>query len=335
VKLHVVDPERPAVAARFTVAVVSFNTRRATIACLDSVLATEITGLRVVVVDNASTDGSAEAIASRFPQVQLLVAAQNLGFAKAVNVAAGQADPGYLLLLNPDTIVLPGSLEALLEFALRHPQYRLYGGRTLRSDGSLDPSSCWGSPSLWSLTCYATGLSTAFKKSAVFDPESLGRWPRNTVRTVPVITGCLLLISVQDFQSLGGMDERFFLYGEDAEFSLRARSSGLRPVIVPDAVIIHDSGGSTGGGGPKMCLVMAGKATYLLVTWSKCRAAVGIVLLQAGSLLRSTIERARRRPGMWTEVWRRRGDWKSGYPAALERLFDRPNPVANGVREVG
>jgi GT2 family glycosyltransferase len=317
------------------VAIVSYNTRQATIACLDSVLATGLAGLRVVVVDNSSTDGSAEAIASLFPQVQLIVAAENLGFARAVNVAAGQAEPGYLVLLNPDTVMLPGSLEALLDFARRHPEYRLYGGRTLRSDGSLDPSSCWGSPSLWSLTCYATGLSTAFKNSTLFDPESLGRWQRNTVRAVPVITGCLLLISVQDFRMLGGMDERFFLYGEDAAFSLKARTTGMRPVIVPDAVIIHDSGGSTGGGGTKMCMVMAGKATYLRVCWSKRRAAVGVVLLQAGSLLRSSIERARRRPAMWTDVWQRRRDWKSGYPAALEKLFEGPNPIAHGAREAG
>ena len=285
--LRIARSEQPPAATPVTVAVVSYNTRSATLACLDSVVATGIDGLSVVVVDNASTDGTADAIAKRFPQVQLIVAAENLGFAKAVNVAAGQAEPGYLVLLNPDTIVLPGSLEALLEFALQYPEYRLYGGRTLRSDGSLDPSSCWGSPSMWSLTCYATGLSTAFKKSRIFDPESLGGWQRNTVRTVPVITGCLLLISVRDFQLLGGMDELFFLYGEDAEFSLRARSNGLRPVIVPDAVIIHDSGGSTGGGGTKMCMVMAGKATYLQVAWPKRRAWVGIALLQAGSLLRT------------------------------------------------
>jgi len=335
VKLHIVDPGKPVEVPRVTVAVVSFNTRAATLACLESVLATGIADLKVVVVDNASTDGTADAITSRFPQIRLVVAAENLGFAKAVNVAAGEAEPGYLVLLNPDTIVLPGSLEALLEFALAHPAYRVYGGRTLRSDGSLDPSSCWGSPSLWSLTCFATGLSTAFKGSRVFDPETLGRWQRNSVRPVPVITGCLLLISVDDFRSLGGMDERFFLYGEDAEFSLRARSRGMRPVIVPDAVIIHDSGGSTGGGGIKMCMVMAGKATYLQVTWSKHRAAVGVALLQAGSLLRSTIERARHRPGMWTEVWRRRRDWRSGYPEALETLFSGPNAAADGVREAG
>jgi len=335
VKLRVARSAQPPATTPVTVAVVSYNTRSATLACLDSVVATGIDGLSIVVVDNASTDGTADAIAKRFPQVQLIVAGENLGFAKAVNVAAGKAEPGYLVLLNPDTIVLPGSLEALLEFALRYPEYRLYGGRTLRSDGSLDPSSCWGSPSLWSLTCYATGLSTAFKKSRIFDPESLGGWQRNTVRTVPVITGCLLLISVRDFQLLGGMDERFFLYGEDAEFSLRARSNGMRPVIVPDAVIIHDSGGSTGGGGTKMCMVMAGKVTYLRVTWSKRRAGVGIMLLQAGSLLRSTIERASRKQGMWTEVWQRRRDWRSGYPAALEKLFEQPSPIANGVREAG
>jgi GT2 family glycosyltransferase len=175
---------------------------------------------------------------------------------------------------------------------------------------------------MWSLLCYATGVSTAFKGSAWLDPESLGGWQRDSVRTVPVVTGCLLLIGRRDFLEIGGMDEKYFLYGEDAEFSHRAWSNGLRPVIVPSAVIVHDNGGSTGGGGYKMCMVMAGKATYLDSTWRPSMARVGILLLQAGALLRSSLESASRRPdGMWTEVWRRRRDWRSGYPTARELLF--------------
>ena len=251
----------------------------------------------------------------------MIQSGSNLGFASAVNVAAAQAPDGFLLLLNPDTVVLPGSLRVLLDFALAHPEYRLYGGRTLRPDGGLDPVPA-GKPTLWSLICYASGLSTAFKGSAWFDPESLGGWQRDTVRTVPVVTGCLLLIHRRDFVAIGGMDERYFLYGEDAAFSHQAWSNGLTPVIVPEAVIVHDNGGSTGGGGTKMCMVMAGKATYLASIWPRRKAHAGIRLLQVGALLRSLLELAvRRRGGMWTEVWRRRRDWRIGYPGARDSLF--------------
>ncbi|WP_219995803.1 hypothetical protein, partial [Schumannella sp. 10F1B-5-1] len=107
-----------------------------------------------------------------------------------------------ILLLNPDTLVRRGSIAALVAFADEHPEYRVYGGRTLRPDGGLDPSSCWGEPTAWSLICFATGLSTVFHRTRLFDPESLGRWQRDTVREVPVITGCLLLISRADWDLL-------------------------------------------------------------------------------------------------------------------------------------
>ncbi|AYG03713.1 glycosyltransferase [Gryllotalpicola protaetiae] len=326
-----------------TVVIVSYNTREQTLACLDSLVAeaARAPGLEVsaVVVDNGSSDGSAEAVRARHPAVLVIDAGENLGFAAGVNRGAAQATGEYVLLLNPDTTVLPGALVALVDFAQAHPEHGLYGGRTLAADGSLEPSSCWGAPSLWSLLCFATGLSTAFARSRLFDPESLGRWQRDTVREVPVITGCLLLIARFDWNRLGGMDERFFLYGEDADFSLRAAAAGMRPVIVPAATIVHTVGGSTSeagrpgdrrlGNGRKMSMVMAGKATLLKARWSPARAVVGIALLRAGALTRGLLERAvGRAGGTWGEVWRRRGEWSPGYPAARAALFGTA-PVAS------
>jgi GT2 family glycosyltransferase len=254
--------------------------------------------------------------------VTVIEAGENLGFAAGVNRGIAQLATPYVLLLNPDTVVLDGSLDRLLEFAVANPQYALYGGRTLRPDGSTDPSSCWGQASLWSLTCFAVGASTLFRRSTVFDPESLGRWDRDTVREVPIITGCLLLMRREQWLELGGMDERYFLYGEDADFSLRARSRGMRAVIVPDAVIVHEVGGSTASSGLKMSMVMAGKSTLLRTAWSSARGTAGIVLLQWGALTRATLEAvSRRRTHTWRDVWRRRKDWRVGYPAARPRLF--------------
>ncbi|GAA4170383.1 glycosyltransferase [Gryllotalpicola koreensis] len=315
-----------------TVVIVSYNTREQTLACLDS-LAAAAEGapgleLSTIVVDNGSADGSAEAVRVRHPSVLVIEAGENLGFAAGVNRGVARATGEYVLLLNPDTTVLPGALAALVDYAVAHPEHGLYGGRTLAADGSLEPSSCWGAPSLWSLLCFATGLSTAFARSRVFDPESLGRWARDTVREVPVITGCLLLVRRSDWNRLGGMDERFFLYGEDADFSLRAAAAGMRPVIVPAATIVHTVGGSTSESGRerngrKMSMVMAGKATLLRARWSPGRARLGIALLEAGALTRGLLERAvGRAGGTWSEVWRRRADWVPGYPAARARLFD-------------
>lgn len=311
--------------AEVAVLIVSYNTRERTLACVRSVLAhPPAVATEIVVVDNDSADGSADALELEFPNVTVLRSGANLGFARAVNLGARVCNAEYLLLLNPDTVVPAGSLAALLHFARAHPEHGVYGGRTFREDGALDPSSCWGAPTLWSLTCFALGLSTAFAGSRVFDPESLGRWQRDTVREVPVVTGCLLLVSRADFERVGGMDERFFLYGEDAEFSLRAARAGLRPVIVPEAAIVHAVGASTGARGRKMTMVLAGKVTLLRASWSPLRARVGIGLLTAGVLLRAGLETlTRRRDRMWAHAWRHRHDWLPGYPHARELIFGK------------
>ncbi|RZS68048.1 hypothetical protein EV187_0473 [Agromyces ramosus] len=308
-----------------SVVVVNYNTRDATAACLRSVLQTAATvDLELIVVDNGSSDGSVPAFRAGFPGVVAIEAGENLGFARGVNLGARAASGTWLLLLNPDTIVLPGSLRALLDFAAAHPEFGMFGGRTLRPDGSVDPSSCWGAPSLWSLTMFATMLSTTFKRSPFFDPESLGAWNRDSVREVPIITGCLLLVRRADFERLGGMDEDYFLYGEDAEFSLRAGRAGMRRVVVPDAVIVHEVGGSSDAGGEKGCMVMAGKVTHLRKTWTPVRAAIGVRLLVAGVGIRAALETVTRRSrAPWSTVWRRRADWRRGYPAAEATLFGR------------
>lgn len=305
------------------IVVVSYNTRERTLACLRSARA-ENAGVatEILLVDNDSADGTAEVVEEELPEIKVVRSGGNLGFARAVNLGAENTAADYLLLLNPDTVVLPGSLRALLGFALAHPEHGIYGGRTLREDGTVDPSSCWGAPSLWSLTCFALGLSTVLAGSRVFDPESLGRWQRDTVREVPIVTGCLLLIPRAQFLAIGGMDSRYFLYGEDAEFSIRAARGGLRPVIVPEAVIIHSVGASTGARGPKMNMVMAGKVTMLRSIWAPLHARIGVGLLLAGIFLRSRLEATARRPDrMWTHVWASRAKWLPGYPAAERTLF--------------
>ncbi|MEJ1154284.1 glycosyltransferase [Microbacterium marmarense] len=321
-------------APRVDVIIVNYNTCERTIECIESVPRGANSAFRVILVDNGSSDGSVERIGAACPDVKIIDVGENIGFARGVNRGVAESDAVYVLLLNPDTTVLSGSLEALVAFAELNPEYGIYGGRTVTEDGSLDPSSCWGAPTLWSLACFATGASTAFKQSAALDPESLGGWARDTVREVPVVTGCLLLVGRADWQRIGGMDERFFLYGEDAEFSARARAAGYRPVIVPEAVIQHDVGGSTGSTGRKMAMVMAGKVTYLWCVWTAPAALAGVLLLQAGAGLRAGLEVATRSAKRtWRDVWANRRAWRKGYPSAERTLFGRqPRLVSRQLR---
>ncbi len=304
--------------------IVNYNTRDQTAAFLRSLVAeTGSIASQIIVVDNGSADGSVDAFRDEFPSITVVDTGENLGFARGVNVGADHARGKYLLLLNPDMVALPGSVRALLDFAETHPEYGLYGGRTIAGDGTLEPSSCWAAPTLWSLLMFATTLSTAFRKSPIFDPESMGRWQRDTVREVEIVTGCLLLVRRDLFFEAGRMDEDYFLYGEDAEFSLRMRALGHRAVIVPTAEMVHEVCGSSVSGN-KGCMVMAGKVTMLRKLWSPARAAVGTRLLLAGTAVRALLERVLRRPGPWRTVWQRRRDWWIGYPGARATIFGLP-----------
>jgi GT2 family glycosyltransferase len=327
-----------------SVVIVSYGTSAQTQACLASLaderprLGEAGIGLEVIVVDNGSHDDTVSAVRSRFPEVTIIEAGANLGFAKAVNVGADAGSGDWILLLNPDTRVLPGSLAALIDFARQHPEHALFGGRTLDDAGELEPSSCWGAPSLWSLTCFATGLSTLLHGNRIFDPESLGAWPRDTVRRIPIVTGCVLLTTRATWDRLHGMDETYFLYGEDADLSLRAESLGLSRVLVPAAVVVHSVGGSTvrtaGSNGRKMSMVLAGRTTLLRLRWSRPRAAVGRFLVLVGCALRASGEAALRRRGTWSDVWAARHDWGAGYPRARALLFSDAGDQVRATGEV-
>jgi GT2 family glycosyltransferase len=252
-----------------------------------------------------------------FPEATLFALDDNIGFAAGVNRLAEHAAGEFLLLLNPDTVVHPHALENLVAFARERPQHGLYGGRTLNPDGSVHPASCWGKPTVWSLVCFATMLSTAFKGSRLLDPESLGRWQRDSVREVDIVTGCLLLAPASLWRELGGFDLRFFMYGEDADLALRAAALGYRPAITPEAVITHEIGASTESRPDKMVLVYRGKAALIRKHWPPPKRQLGLALLWAGVGLRALMARAssRREGGAtWRAVWGARRNWLKGYP---------------------
>ena len=126
-----------------SIIVVSYNTCSLVLECLASVYRETTVRFELIVVDNASSDGSADAIATHFPDVTLLAEKHNHGFAGAHRIAVRRSTGRYLLLLNPDTVVLDGAIDRLVEFAQRKTEAGIWGGRTYYGDGSLNPTSCW------------------------------------------------------------------------------------------------------------------------------------------------------------------------------------------------
>ncbi len=297
-----------------SVVIVSYKVPDLLRACLASVQR-EVVGCsyEVIVVENASGDASADLVRTEFPGVRLIALDENIGFAAGSNLGARAAEGEYVLMLNPDTELVGDTLSALLRYARRHPEAGLVGGRTLNSAGELDPGSCWGAQSLWSLFCFASGMSTLFRHSRIFNPESLGDWPRDSAREVDIVTGCLCLAPRPVWNELGGFDEAFFMYGEDADLAARARKAGYRPAITPEAVIVHHVGQSSLSV-EKREMTLRCRVALLRKHWSPPRARVGVALLQTGTGLRALGANVARSSGStWPAVWRRRREWRGGY----------------------
>jgi GT2 family glycosyltransferase len=309
-----------------SVIVVSYNTRAMTLDCLRSLAAETKTPHEVIVVDNASTDGSAEAIAAEFPGIRLMAETANHGFAGANNLAAGEARGDYLLLLNPDTVVLDGAVDRLIAFAQARPEAGIWGGRTLYGDGRLNPASCWRRMTPWNLFCRASGLTGLFPGSGLFNPEAYGGWPRDTERAVDIVTGCFLLIRRDLWQQLGGFDPAFFMYGEEADLCLRARALGAAPRVTPEATIVHHGGASERVRADKMVRLLTAKAELIerhLPAWQRPLARALLRLwplsrrIATGAFAAVTGQASfRESAANWAEIWRRRAEWRGGYRRA-------------------
>mgnify|MGYP001116718127 CR=1 FL=1 len=308
-----------------SIIVVSYNTSDMTCACLRSVFEqTQATEFELIVLDNASTDGSADAIEAEFGErVTLVRSEDNLGFAQGNNVAATHAQGEFLLLLNPDTLVLDGAIDRLVAFAGRTREAGVWGGRTVFEDRSLNPASCWRRMTPWSLACHAAGLTRLLRNTELFNPEAYGGWDRSTEREVDIVSGCFLLIRRELWEELGGFDRTFFMYGEEADLCLRAKARGWRPRVTPGATIVHYGGASERVRADKVVRLLAAKSTLIGRHWSRFMVPLGRLLLAAWPMSRlvaltaaGLIGKKRDSRGVWREVWRRRREWLGGYAEA-------------------
>lgn len=307
-------------APKVSILIVSYNTKEMTLACLRSIEAQTRTSHEVIVLDNKSQDGSAEAITAEFPNIQMMAEQDNHGFAKGNNIAAKRSRGEYILLLNPDTLVLDGAIDRLIIFAERVPKAKIWGGRTLFGDLSLNTSSCWRRMSLWNIFCRTAGLTGIFAGSAMFNSEAYGGWDRGTERQVDIVSGCFFLIKRADWQALDGFDPVFVMYGEEADLCLRARRDlSALPHVTPEATIIHYGGASERVRADRVIRVLRAKAELLsrhIPSWQQPLAR-GLFLMfplsrriAAGAGLRKGGGES---SSVWNEVWKRRREWGNGF----------------------
>jgi hypothetical protein len=199
----------------------------------------------IFVVDNASEDGSVEMIKQKFPDVNLIANSENLGFAKANNQALKLAKGKYILLINPDTIVQEDTFRVLLSFLESHPECGMVGCKVLNPDGTLQLACRRSFPTPWVAFTKMIGLSSLFPKSKIFAKYNLTYLDPDEVAEVDAVSGSFMMIRREVYEKVGGLDEDFFMYGEDIDWCYRIKKAGWKIYYVPFTQIIHFKGEST------------------------------------------------------------------------------------------
>lgn len=213
-----------------SILIVSYNSRDLLGRCLSSVAQQTKVDHEVIVVDNASADGTPKLVASEHPEVKLIANTVNYGFAVANNMALKVATGRFRVLLNPDTLLLDRTLDRLVEFMEAHPDVGIAGGKMVESDGSVRRYETWY-PSLFA---YLTNsLMLRFRGD-----HGNGE--------VEFVSGSCLMIREVTMQQIGLLDEDFFMYNEDVDWCLRAKRAGWRVYHCADARLFHVAGGSSG-----------------------------------------------------------------------------------------
>jgi N-acetylglucosaminyl-diphospho-decaprenol L-rhamnosyltransferase len=214
------------------VAIVSYNTREHLRACLESVAPER--PAETVVVDNGSTDGSVEMVREEYPEVEL-IEAENHGYGAGANRAFAATTAPYVLLLNTDTVLRPGALQALADHLAAHHRAGIVGPRLLNPDGSLQRSCA---PFPYPLSKLARWLPVGRR-------TYLPTWSHDAPRVVPYVLGAALALRREAIDAIGGFDERFFMYFEETDLALRLSRHGWETHFTPAAEVAHEGSAST------------------------------------------------------------------------------------------
>ena len=226
-----------------SICLVTLNTRHYLRDCLQS-LAENPASLptEIIVVDNGSSDGTQAMLTGEFPHVVVILNSKNEGFVRPANQAMRSAKGRYLLLLNPDTLVLPEALDRLVAFLDEHPAAGIAGPKVLNRDGSLQQACRRGVPRPWATLSYFLRLYRLFPRSPFFGGYLLNYLDEDETYPVDGVSGSCMLIRREVAEQIGYLDERFFAYQEDSDFCFQAKRLGWQVYYHPAARIIHYGG---------------------------------------------------------------------------------------------
>ena len=238
------------------IVIVNYNTREDLGRCLDSIA--DSPGrhpYRVIVVDNCSSDGSVDMVREAYPWVELIPSAYNGGYAYANNIGLralgfGCTDdsivyPAYALLLNPDTILPPDTLDTMVDFMDQHPDIGVIGPRLVRRDGSLDRACRRSFPTPEVSLYHLLGLPRLFPDSERFGRYNMTYLDEMVETDVDAVVGAFMLMRGTALHQAGLLDEKFFMYGEDLDLCYRIKANGWRVHYYPAVTVLHVKGAAS------------------------------------------------------------------------------------------
>lgn len=224
--------------------VVTWNCRPFVSKCLRSIT-TQLPGnSELIVVDNASSDGTSDAVRVQFPGAKVIDNAQNVGFARGNNLGIVVSTGKYLCLINPDVVVGPDCINRMLEFMAQHPNVGILAPKILGADGKAQ-RSCMRTPTLWNQLCRALALDRLTKTSRLFGGYLMADFRHDHLRDVDIANGCFWMVRRAAVEEIGMLDAAFWMYGEDLDWCQRYRRAGWRVVFFPSAEALHFGGGSS------------------------------------------------------------------------------------------
>ncbi len=228
-----------------SVVIVNWNTRDLLIGALKSIYDAPPTfKAEIIVVDNASSDASAEAVAAQFPQVDLIANRDNRGYAEGNNQGIERATGEFVLLLNPDVILPPGGLERAVQFMREHPEAGALGVRQVHPDGKLQ-HSVRGFPTPLTVLWELLALSRIFSASHTFGAYRMTWFEYNQVAEVDQPMGTFLLMRRAVIDQIGMLDPAFPIFFNEVDWCLRCKRAGWKIYFTPEVEIIHYGGAST------------------------------------------------------------------------------------------
>lgn len=227
-----------------SIIIITFNTREMTMNCIADLLTNPPRKtFEIIVVDNASSDGTSDAVGERFPSVRVLRNSHNLGFSKACNRGAKQAKGRHYCFLNSDTLSAGRTLDELVDYLDHHPLCGIVGPEFRSASHELIQMSWGWDPIMLKELVQQFFAPYALRRSAV--KRHLVEWLQRETRAVEILCGACIVVRRETFDQIGGFDEGFELYFEDSDLCRRARSKGWSVVFFAEAHVIHHLGQST------------------------------------------------------------------------------------------